>query len=35
MDFVLCILPWTVVWKLQMKPKEKIGIAIAMSFGLL
>jgi hypothetical protein len=35
MDFVLVLLPWTVVWGLQMKLKEKIGIAVAMSFGLL
>ncbi|KAK3681769.1 hypothetical protein B0T22DRAFT_445374 [Podospora appendiculata] len=35
MDFVLALLPWTVIWKLQMKRKEKFGIAIAMSMGFL
>jgi hypothetical protein len=35
MDLVLAILPWTVIWKLQMKRKEKIGVALAMSMGVL
>jgi hypothetical protein len=34
-DFVLALLPWTLVWNLQMKKKEKIGIAFAMSLGVL
>lgn len=29
------MLPWTVIWGLQMKLKEKIGVAIAMSCGVL
>ncbi|OOQ86296.1 hypothetical protein PEBR_22866 [Penicillium brasilianum] len=33
-DFVLALLPWTLVWNLQMKKKEKIGIAFAMSLGV-
>ncbi|KAK4457264.1 hypothetical protein QBC42DRAFT_318778 [Cladorrhinum samala] len=33
-DFVLALLPWKVVWKLQMKRKEKAGVAIAMSLGV-
>jgi hypothetical protein len=35
MDIALALLPWTVVWKLQMKRKEKIGVAVAMSMGVL
>jgi hypothetical protein len=31
MDIALAMLPWKLVWKLQMKPAEKIGVAIAMS----
>jgi hypothetical protein len=34
-DFVLALLPWTLVWNLQMKKKEKVGIAFAMSLGVL
>ncbi|KAL4821725.1 hypothetical protein BDW67DRAFT_189705 [Aspergillus spinulosporus] len=30
-DFLLAILPWTIVWNLQMKKKEKLGVAFAMS----
>ena len=35
MDIVLALLPWTLVWGLQMKRKEKIGISLAMSMGVL
>lgn len=35
MDFILALLPWLVIWKLQMKRREKLGIAIAMSLGIL
>jgi len=35
MDFVLSILPWKLVWKLQMKKKEKFGVAAAMSLGAM
>ena len=35
MDLALALLPWTLVWKLQMKPAEKIGVAVAMSMGVL
>lgn len=35
MDFVLALLPWKVIWKLQMKKKEKMGVALAMSMGIL
>ncbi|SPO06445.1 uncharacterized protein DNG_09135 [Cephalotrichum gorgonifer] len=34
MDIVLAMLPWTVIWGLQMKKKEKIGVAVAMSCGI-
>jgi hypothetical protein len=35
MEFVLALLPWRVIWKLQMKRKEKFGVAVAMSMGIL
>ena len=35
MDLCLALLPWTVIWNLQMKLKEKIGVAVAMSCGVL
>ncbi|KAI5862501.1 hypothetical protein GGS23DRAFT_597307 [Durotheca rogersii] len=35
MDFALVIFPWKIVWKTQMQKKEKIGVALAMSFGVL
>jgi hypothetical protein len=34
-DFALTILAWRVVWSMRMRTKEKIGVAIALSFGLL
>ncbi|KAL4930734.1 uncharacterized protein BDV17DRAFT_258469 [Aspergillus undulatus] len=33
-DFLLALLPWTIVWNLQMKKKEKLGVAFAMSLGV-
>ncbi|ORY70321.1 uncharacterized protein BCR38DRAFT_332542 [Pseudomassariella vexata] len=35
MDFVLAIVPWLLILKLQMVLKEKIGVAICMSLGLV
>ena len=35
MDFILAGLPWTFLWSLWMRKKEKIGIAVAMSMGLM
>ena len=35
MDLTLAMLPWKVIWKLQMRRAEKIGIAVAMSMGVL
>jgi len=34
-DFVLAFLPWPLVWSLQMQRREKIGVAVAMSMGVL
>ncbi|KAL2007978.1 hypothetical protein VTN00DRAFT_7960 [Thermoascus crustaceus] len=34
MDFMLALLPWKIVWSLQMKTREKIGIGLAMSLGI-
>lgn len=35
MDLLLALLPWAILWKLQMKKREKFGIALAMSMGVL
>lgn len=35
MDFSLALIPWRLVWNLQMRPAEKVGVGIAMSLGLL
>ncbi|KAK4214934.1 hypothetical protein QBC37DRAFT_439838 [Rhypophila decipiens] len=34
MDIVLALLPWSVLWNLQIRRKEKIGIAVAMGMGV-
>lgn len=34
-DLALAILPWQVVMGLNLKMKEKIGVALAMSMGAL
>ncbi|KAF2768766.1 hypothetical protein EJ03DRAFT_259930, partial [Teratosphaeria nubilosa] len=33
-DFVLALLPWVFIWRLQMTTREKLAIAIAMSLGV-
>ncbi|KAJ4387463.1 hypothetical protein N0V93_008055 [Gnomoniopsis smithogilvyi] len=33
-DIILAFLPWKFVWSLQMKTKEKVGVALAMSLGV-
>ncbi|KAK3985221.1 hypothetical protein QBC44DRAFT_405361, partial [Cladorrhinum sp. PSN332] len=33
-DIVLALLPWKIVWNLQMEQREKIGVALAMSLGV-
>lgn len=34
-DFALALLPWQLLWGLQLKTREKIGVGVAMSMGLL
>jgi len=34
MDFTLAFLPWKLVWALQMRRVEKIGVTVAMSMGV-
>ncbi|KAK4443775.1 hypothetical protein QBC34DRAFT_199162 [Podospora aff. communis PSN243] len=34
MEFILALLPWKIIWGLQMKRKEKVGVALAMSMGI-
>ncbi|RBQ70617.1 hypothetical protein FVER14953_03741 [Fusarium verticillioides] len=33
-DFILALLPWAMLWNLNMKNKEKFGVAFAMSLGV-
>jgi hypothetical protein len=35
MDLCLALLPWQILWGLQMRAAEKIGVGIAMSLGIL
>jgi hypothetical protein len=35
MDIVLAVVPWRIIWSLTMNKKEKSGILIAMSMGIL
>lgn len=35
MDITLALLPWKILWNLQMRTPEKIGVIFAMSLGLL
>lgn len=34
-DFALALMPWCLIWSLQLKLREKIGVSIAMSMGIL
>jgi len=34
-DFALALLPWKIIWNLQMEGREKFGVAVAMSMGVL
>jgi hypothetical protein len=34
-DFALALIPWKLVWGLQLGIREKVGVAIAMSMGIL
>ncbi|KAF4342119.1 kinesin light chain 1 [Fusarium beomiforme] len=33
-DLVLCVLAWMIIWKLSMRTREKIGVGIALTFGV-
>lgn len=33
-DFLLTMLAWWVIWGLRMNKKERVGVAVAMSFGI-
>ena len=33
-DVMLAMMPWPLIWGLQMKKKEKLGVALAMSLGV-
>jgi hypothetical protein len=35
MDIILAFLPWTILINLKMRWGEKLGIAIAMSMGIV
>lgn len=35
MDIVLAVLPWKIIWTLTMNRKEKMGVLVAMSMGVL
>ncbi|KAH7009008.1 hypothetical protein EDB80DRAFT_683986 [Ilyonectria destructans] len=34
-DFTLALFPWLLIWHLQMRTREKAGVAVAMSLGVL
>ncbi|PSN68609.1 hypothetical protein BS50DRAFT_599165 [Corynespora cassiicola Philippines] len=34
-DFALALLPWKLIWHLQLLTREKVGVGIAMSMGIL
>lgn len=34
-DFALAVIPWVLIWNLQMNLKEKIGVGICMSLGIV
>jgi hypothetical protein len=34
-DFALALLPWKLIWGLQLQTREKLGVGIAMSMGVL
>lgn len=35
MDIVLAFVPWKLIWTLTMNKKEKFGVLVAMSMGIL
>ncbi|KAF2854266.1 hypothetical protein T440DRAFT_271686 [Plenodomus tracheiphilus IPT5] len=34
-DFALALIPWKLIWGLQLQTRDKIGVGIAMSMGVL
>lgn len=34
-DFILAVFPWFLVWNLQMRRIEKVGVCVCMSMGFL
>lgn len=34
-DFALALIPWKLIWGLQLQTREKFGVGIAMSLGIL
>lgn len=35
MDFFLALLPWIILWKINMKQKEKITVCTSLSLGVM
>jgi hypothetical protein len=35
MDMLLAVMPWKIIWSMTMNRKEKIGVMVAMSMGVL
>jgi len=35
MDLIFAIIPWKIIMRMHMDPKEKVGVALAMSMGVL
>jgi hypothetical protein len=35
LDFVLALLPWQILMGMQMRRRERLGVAIAMSLGAM
>ena len=35
MDIVLAFVPWKIIWALTMNRREKFGVLVAMSMGVL
>jgi len=35
MDFTLALFPSVLIWKLKMEWREKLGVIVAMSLGVL
>jgi hypothetical protein len=35
MDVILALFPWFIIWELRLGKREKFGVAIAMSMGVV